>query len=165
MPNPYELLYIIPGTQTEEEAQQSSQAVRQLLRDRGATIVKEDWWGKRRLAYEIEHVRQGYYDLIEFDLEPAKLSELEQAIRLHEHVLRHQVVRRIVLTPEQQAAVQARRERIAARRQAEKEKETVAAMTAEAPTTAAPVEPQAAISEQELEEKLEEILDEKKIDV
>lgn len=161
----YELLYIIPGTQTEEEAQTSSQAIRQLVRDNGATSIKEDFWGKRRLAYEIDHVRQGYYDLIEFDLEQAKLAQLEHTIRLNEHVLRHQIVRRIVLTPEQQAEVQARRDRIAARRQAEKEKETVAAITAEAPTTAQPVEPQPAVSEKELEEKLEEILDEKKIDV
>ncbi len=162
----YELLYILPGNLTEEEAQPASQAIHQLIKDQGASIVKEDFWGKRKLAYEIDKFRQGYYDLVEFDLETDKLPALDQILRLHESVLRYQIVHRIVKTPEQLAAEKQLQERLAAKRQAQKEKETVEAMATEAePAPAKPAEPVADVNAPELEQKLEEILDEDTVDV
>ncbi|MBI2984962.1 MAG: 30S ribosomal protein S6 [Candidatus Kerfeldbacteria bacterium] len=164
MNQPYEMLYIIPGSKTEEEAKQVAERIQQLLRDQGATISKQDFWGKRRLAYEIRRARQGFYDYLEFDLDSQALAPLERALGLNEDVLRYQVLRRIVKTPEQLAADQQLRERIAARRQAEKERHTAAAMATEAPPPT-PSAPAPQVSGQELEKKLEEILEEEKVDV
>ena len=160
----YELLYIIPGDKTEEEVKSITEEIKQLLVQHGATVVKQDFWGKRKLAYEIDKIRQGYYDLMAFDAETEKLQALEQALRLHENVLRHQITIRIVKTPEQIAAEEQLRERIAAKRAAVKEKEVVAAVADEAPATfSQPVT--GPVSEEALEEKLEEILEEDKVDV
>src|SRR5262245_51443195 len=162
----YEILYLLNGDKTDEEVKPMTEAIHQLLTQSGATITKHDFWGKRKLAYEIEHQRQGFYDYVEFDMEGTKLADMDRALTLHEYVLRHQIVTRIVLTPEQLAAREKLRERIAAKRQAEKEKAVAATVaTGVTPPSAAPIESAEPISGAELEEKLEEILDTKQVDV
>lgn len=157
----YELLYILPGNKTEEEAQSMVQTIRELVKQQGGNVIKEDFWGKRKLAYEIDHLSHGYYDLVTFEIESTKLQALENVLRLNEHVVRHQITTFIVKTQEQLAAEERLRERIAARRQADKEKEVASAIVADnAPTepVAAPVE--APMDSAQLDKKLEEILDE-----
>ncbi len=161
----YELLYIVPGTKTEEEARIEIPKVHALLATQGATNVKSDFWGKRKLAYEIDRVRYGYYDAVEFDLDSLKLSALEANLRLAEAVLRHQVVRRKVLTAEQQTAAQQLRERIAARREAAKEKEAAGMITQEEPAVKPPAVPTGPVQKKQLEEKLEEILESDKVEL
>lgn len=161
----YELLYIVPGTMTEDEVQPTIEAVHRLLTDRGATVTKTEFWGKRKLAFEIKHVRQGYYDLVEFDLDPAALADLEKALRLHDGVLRHAIVRKRVKTPERLAAEERLRERIAAYRQAEKEKETVAELAAATPAPAPAATTEAKVAPEKLEEKLEEMLESDTLEV
>lgn len=167
MKQAYELLYILRGEATEEEAKSQAERVHQLLTQAGGTIGKQEFWGKRKLAYEIDHVRQGFYDLVEFDLDSEQLANLEQALRLDEHVLRYQVVRRIVKSPERIAAEERLRERIAAKRAATKEKEAAGAVAAAQPKpTPVAAEPEApAVTGEQLEEKLEEILDTNKLEV
>jgi len=163
----YELLAIFPGTQTEEEVQTSVQKLNELLVQHGAAITLHEFWGKRKLAYEIKHIRHGYYDLTEFDMESTKLQTLDSALRLHEALLRHQVVRKIVKTPEVLAAEAALRERIAAKRQAIREKEQAVAVSADAPVMESvdAAEPAAPVAKEKLEEKLEQMLDSDKIDI
>lgn len=163
----YELLYILAGNKTEEEAQSMTQAVRDVVKQQGGTIVKEDFWGKRKLAYEIDHLSHGYYDLILFQIESTKLQTLENTLRLNEHVVRHQVTSFIVKSPEQLAAEERLRERIAARRQADKEKEVASAIVADNTPAAPTAEPVVAepMDSAQLDKKLEEILEEDKLDV
>lgn len=163
----YELLAIFPGTQTDEEVLTSVQKLNELLVQHGAAITLHEFWGKRKLAYEIKHIRHGYYDLTEFDLETTKLQALDSALRLNETLLRHQVVRKIVKSPEVLAAEAALRERIAAKRQAVREKEQAVAVSADAPvpTPVDTTEPVAPVAKEKLEEKLEQILDSEKIDI
>lgn len=161
----YELLYILPGTKTEEEALAEIPAVHALLTTQGATNVKSNFWGKRKLAYEIDRVRYGYYDVVEFDLDSPRLSALEANLRLADTVLRHQIVRRKVLTAEQQAAAQQLRERIVARREAAKEKEAAGMIAQEEPTVKPPEIPAGPVQKEQLEEKLEEILESDKVEL
>ncbi len=164
----YELLYIIPGTKAEDEVPALTEAVRALLTANGATIVKADFWGKRKLAYEIDHIRYGYYEAIDFDMDTLKLSALEQALRLNATVLRSQITKRKVLTPEQLAAATQLRERIAAKREVAKEKEAAAMMTKpETPVAevAAPAETEAPVEAKQLDEKLEEMLESDKVEL
>lgn len=162
----YELLYIIPGTKAEDEVQPLVTAVHDLLTQQGGTIVKHDFWGKRKLAYEIKHIRYGYYEAIDFDFDTQKLGAFESAMRLNPNILRHQVIIRKVLTAEQQAAAAQLRERIAAKREAAKEKEAAAMLKtetpAEAPITPTPAAP---VTTKQLDEKLEEILESDKVEL
>ncbi|MBI3572712.1 MAG: 30S ribosomal protein S6 [Candidatus Kerfeldbacteria bacterium] len=162
----YELLYIIPGNKSDEEVAPLVEQAHALITSQGGTISKSEFWGKRKLAYDINHIHHGFYDLVHFDLESTKLPALERSLGLAEYILRHQVIVRHVLTPEQQAAADQLRERIAAKRQAAKEKEVGVTMAAEAATpTTESTEPAPKVTAEELDEKLEEILESNKIEV
>lgn len=161
----YELLYIIPGTKTDEEAKPIVEQIHALLKQHGANVTKTDFWGKRKLAYEIDHLRQGFYDYAEFDLETTALAALEKDLRLNDTVVRHQIVRRYVQSAEQMAKTDALRQRIAAKRQAEKERlQATTIVAGQQPVAAKPVAA-APVAPEELEHKLEEILESDKVEL
>lgn len=56
--------------------------------------IKEDHWGQRKLAYPIKNVTDGYYVLIEAEMDPANLRDLERNILYTEQILRHLVIRK-----------------------------------------------------------------------
>ena len=58
-----------------------------------------DRWGRRRLAYEIAHKREGYYVLRQASAEPAVMSELDRTLHLADGVLRHKVIRQPATAP------------------------------------------------------------------
>jgi small subunit ribosomal protein S6 len=64
-----------------------------LLVDNGATIEKTDRWGKRRLAYEINDQKDGYYVLITFEAEANVVKELDRVMRITDGILRHMIVK------------------------------------------------------------------------
>ncbi len=161
----YDVLAILPGTKTEEEVQPLVEQFQEVLRTHGATITKADFWGKRKLAYEIDKLRHGYYLLVEFDLETMKLQALDQSLRLNDSIVRHQITRRIIKSAEAIAKTEALRERIAAKREHVKEQEAAAMVSEPAPTQTAPVEPTAPVAQEQLAEKLEEILESDKVDI
>lgn len=59
----------------------------------GGQIVKIAPWGRRRLAYPIEHFREGSYHIVLFDAPPSAIIELERSLLITEEVLRHLVTR------------------------------------------------------------------------
>jgi small subunit ribosomal protein S6 len=116
----YELLYIIPNKFTEDEAKAIDEKVKKMIATAdGETIYVEDW-GKKKMAYMIDGYSYGYYKLIEFDLEGAKLIELDNFLRLSNDVLRHQIVRAAKRTLEQIAADKKKSEELAAARKSPK---------------------------------------------
>ena len=54
----------------------------------GATVIKMENWGKRRLAYDIRKQREGTYAVLEVSAEPSTIKEFERQLRLNENVLR-----------------------------------------------------------------------------
>jgi small subunit ribosomal protein S6 len=68
---------------------------RDLVQQGGGTWVGHDVWGRRRLAYEIQHKAEGTYHLLNFDAEPETLEELSRILRITDGVMRHLAVRRI----------------------------------------------------------------------
>jgi small subunit ribosomal protein S6 len=62
--------------------------LRALLASQGAGIVKEDVWGKRTLAYEIKHKREGFYLFWQFEGPGSTITPLEYRLRLSDQVLR-----------------------------------------------------------------------------
>jgi small subunit ribosomal protein S6 len=61
----------------------------------GGTWRSHDAWGRRRLAYEIDHKGEGVYHLVVFDAEPATLAELSRVLKITDGVIRHLATRHI----------------------------------------------------------------------
>ncbi|MCR5734209.1 MAG: 30S ribosomal protein S6 [Lachnospiraceae bacterium] len=59
----------------------------------GGQISGVDDWGKRRLAYEVDHMKEAFYYFIQFDAEPGAPAEIENRIRIMENVVRFLIVR------------------------------------------------------------------------
>ena len=59
----------------------------------GGTITNVDDWGKKRLAYEIQKMREGFYYFIQFEAESSAPAEIESRIRIMDNVLRYLVVK------------------------------------------------------------------------
>jgi small subunit ribosomal protein S6 len=59
----------------------------------GGQITNVDDWGKRRLAYEVDHMKEAFYYFIQFDAEPTAPAEIENRIRIMENVVRFLIVR------------------------------------------------------------------------
>ena len=88
----YELMYIIRPELDDEGARDAVKNVRSLLESNGAEIVKTTLWGKRRLAYEVNRLRDGYYVLVVLRLDGEKVAPIERALSIHETVFRHLLV-------------------------------------------------------------------------
>lgn len=57
-------------------------------------VVSVDDWGKRKLAYEIDDLKEGYYYIVDFKSEPDHIKEFERRLRLSDYVLRYMVIRK-----------------------------------------------------------------------
>ncbi len=88
----YELLYIIPATYAETELQPVIDAITKALTGLGVTISRNEMVGKIKLTYPVDHVRYGFYVLVDMDIDAAKISELNDVLRLHNDVLRHSLM-------------------------------------------------------------------------
>lgn len=90
--NKYELAVAVNG-QLESDAKNAVlEKVRGLITRFGGTITSEDDWGKRRFAYEVHKVKEGYYVFIKFQAEPEAIAEIEHRIRIVENVYRYLIV-------------------------------------------------------------------------
>lgn len=88
----YEVMYIIRPNYEEEKYAQIIEKFNTLIQANGGEVVKTEPWGKRRLAYEIEKLREGYYVLVNFKA-PADLpAELERNFRNADDVMRYLVI-------------------------------------------------------------------------
>lgn len=85
----YELTVVINPNLEEDAIKAELSDVQALIERFGGTIDKVDEWGKRRLAYEINKVNEGYYTFITFTSESSTPVELEKRMRIKENVLRY----------------------------------------------------------------------------
>jgi small subunit ribosomal protein S6 len=99
----YEILYIVRPELDEEQLQAAIATVDKLIESLGGTTQKTDVWGRRRLAYEVRHLREGQYVLTDFQIDPARVPELEGALKISDTVFRHLVVRKPELKPRRPA--------------------------------------------------------------
>ena len=90
--NRYELLYIVPATYAETEIQPVIDGITSILTKFGAKLLRNEMVGKLKLAYPVGNVRHGYYILVDMDVETPKVAEIENALRLHTDVVRHQIM-------------------------------------------------------------------------
>ena len=159
----YEILFILPNKFTEDEAKKVMEKVGQVITTNGGQITYNEFWGKKKLAYEIKHNAYGYYGLFEFDLEGNLLAVVDKNLRLSTDVLRHQIVVKKVKSAEEIARAEAIRAKIDSKKtatekqQEEKEKKS---STDETPAKA-PKAKDKRVDLKDLDEKLEGILNAK----
>jgi len=89
----YELVTIFRPEMAEADVRSEVAQVEKALLERGAQIKQSDFWGKRRLAYEIKHVTEGYYSVVSFEGEKTAVEDLDRALSLSDNVLRHKFIR------------------------------------------------------------------------
>ncbi len=92
MSNKYEVMFIV-DVANEEVIRGAVDLVKQTITKIGGSVDKEDEWGKRQLAYEVKHQKEGYYVVIDFTAEPAAIKELDRIIKIHEEIIRHIIVK------------------------------------------------------------------------
>ena len=89
----YELALVLSAKIEDEERIATLEKVKEIITRFGGTITNVDEWGKKRLAYEIQKMREGFYYFIHFDSNGETPAELEQRVRITENVLRYLCVR------------------------------------------------------------------------
>ena len=90
--NSYETLFVVNPNLSEEDTKAVIDKFTAIIGENGSvTEVKE--WGKRRLAYPINYINEGYYVLVDFEAAAELPAELERRFRIDENILRSIVVR------------------------------------------------------------------------
>ena len=90
--NKYELVLIFKPELSEEDRNTGFSRIQQVIDENGKLEEVHDW-GKRKLAYEINYIKEGYYYIVNFDLDPQFVKEIERRCRLFDQIIRYMVVR------------------------------------------------------------------------
>ena len=91
--NKYELAVVVSAKIEDEERAAVVDKCKALIERFGSTITNVDDWGKKRLAYEIQKMKEGFYYFIQFEAESSAPAEIESRIRIMDNVLRYLVVK------------------------------------------------------------------------
>jgi len=89
----YEVIFIVDPTAGDEEVMRLSEGVQKIITGQGGNIVKTEMMGKRQLAYEINHKKDGIYVLLEVEGSGAEIAEVERRMRVNDQVLRYMTIR------------------------------------------------------------------------
>lgn len=89
----YEVMTIHRPDLAEDDVDSSVGNLESFLSEHGATVDGRDLWGKRRFAYEIDHLSEGFYSVVSFQAEPASIDSLDRMLSLADEVVRHKIVR------------------------------------------------------------------------
>ena len=91
--NKYELAVIVSAKIEDDERAATIEKVKGYIERFGGTITNVDEWGKKKLAYEIQKMGEGFYYFIQFDAGTDTPGELEQRLRIMDNVLRYLCVK------------------------------------------------------------------------
>jgi len=89
----YEVIFIVDPTAGDEEVMRLSEGVQKIITGQGGNIVKTEMMGKRQLAYEINHKKDGTYVLLEVEGSGGEIAEVERRMRVNDQILRYMTVR------------------------------------------------------------------------
>ncbi len=91
----YESLLMLDPELPHERQNEIVTRAREVIERDGGTWDNHEPWGRRRLAYEIDHKGEGSYHLLTFAAEPATLEEISRVLKITDGVMRHLAVRRV----------------------------------------------------------------------
>ncbi|MGZ8846369.1 MAG: 30S ribosomal protein S6 [Pyrinomonadaceae bacterium] len=89
----YEVIFIVNPEAADDEVMRLSEGVQKIITGQGGSIVKTEMMGKRQLAYEINHKKDGTYVLLEVEGSGSEIAEVERRMRVNDQVLRYMTIR------------------------------------------------------------------------
>ncbi|MBM7707353.1 30S ribosomal protein S6 [Chryseomicrobium aureum] len=89
----YELMYIIQPAIEDEAKKALVERFNDILTSNGAEIIESKEWGKRRLAYEINDLREGFYQIVKVNADSKAIDEYTRLANINEDIIRHIAVR------------------------------------------------------------------------
>ena len=92
--NKYELAVVVSAQIEDDERAAVVEKCKALVERFGGTITEVDDWGKKKLAYEVQKMKEGYYFFIQFDADATVPAEVEQRVRIMDNVIRFLCTRR-----------------------------------------------------------------------
>lgn len=91
--NKYELAVVLTTKIEDEERAASIEKIKEVIARFGGVVTNVDEWGKKRLAYEIQKMKEGFYYFVHFESDSVCPNEVENHIRIMEPVIRYLCVR------------------------------------------------------------------------
>ena len=88
----YETIFILQPTLDEEAVKANIEKFKGVIENGGGVIENVDFWGKRKLAYEINKVSEGFYTMINFSADSELPKELDRIFRINDTVVRHIII-------------------------------------------------------------------------
>ena len=92
--NKYELAVVVNAKVEDDVRTATVEKAKEYIARYGGVVTEVEDWGKKRLAYEIQHMREGFYYFIQFDAEADCPAEVEKHVRIMENVIRYLCVRK-----------------------------------------------------------------------
>lgn len=89
----YELMMIHRPEMAEADVRREVTVVEATISEREGAVHDSDFWGKRRFAYEVDHLTEGFYSVVSFDGESPLVDDLDRALSLSDTVVRHKILR------------------------------------------------------------------------
>lgn len=91
--NKYELVLVVNAKIEDDARVATVEKAKEYITRFGGTVTNVDDWGKKRLAYEIQKMKEGYYNIISFESDATTPCELEQRVRIMDNVIRYLCIR------------------------------------------------------------------------
>ena len=92
--NKYELALVVNAKLEDEERAAVVEKAKGYITRYNGVITEVEEWGKKKLAYEIQHMREGFYYFVQFEADSTCPAEVERHMRIMDNVLRYLVVRK-----------------------------------------------------------------------
>lgn len=91
--NKYELAVVVSAKIEDEDRAATIEKVKEYITRFGGTVTEVEEWGKKKLAYEIQKMHEGFYYFVRFEADAICPAEVERRIRIMENVIRYLCVR------------------------------------------------------------------------
>jgi len=91
----YEMMAIIHPDLDSDTHDKSVKKIEKLIADNQGTLDSVDHWGKKRFAYEINHLKDGSYSIFSFSGAPETIAEIDRVLKISDDVVRFMIVRRL----------------------------------------------------------------------
>ena len=92
--NKYELALVVNAKVEDDVRTATVEKAKEYIARYGGVVTEVEDWGKKRLAYEIQHMREGFYYFIQFDAPATCPAEIEKRVRILDNVIRYLCVRK-----------------------------------------------------------------------
>lgn len=89
----YELMTIVSNKLSEEEARGTLNSIKDMISLGGGRVLNSDFWGKRKFAYEIKGMKEGWYEVATFEADESFIPKFKQKVNIMENVVRYLLIK------------------------------------------------------------------------